>query len=171
MAAPDYVPMTLADKPRRSLPLPAARPWTAARPGDLPGRQPGGSRLGSQGPDQGYALALAERFHGRLHLAPGEHHHDVEAGVVAVAMKRASLFGRAPVIHDLDLAFGLFGFLDPTSGVPVDLREWRLAQFSGAGHHYWKQRAIADGVPEATLRMAPAAARAGLASWRSMMSA
>ena len=44
----------------RVLPVPEyQRP--ADRPGELVGRQPRGPRLGYQGPDQGYALALAAR--------------------------------------------------------------------------------------------------------------
>ena len=104
MAAPNYVPVPNTDPPRRSLPLPPARRWMADRPGDLRSRQPTGPQLGSQGPDQGYGFALAERFADKLKLAPHEHRDEVLAGCGAVALKRASMFGRAPVIHDLELA-------------------------------------------------------------------
>ena len=56
-------------------------------------------------------LKLAKRFVNRLILTPGEDVHDVLAGCSAVALKRASLFGRAPVVHDLILVLQLFGFL------------------------------------------------------------
>lgn len=167
MAAPDYVPVPLADMPRESLSLPPSRRWTASRPADLLGRQPEGAAFGNQGPDQGYALGLAERFEDELVLEPGEDAHDVMAGAVAVAMKRASLFGRAPVIHDVELGLGLFGFLD--SSAPPELCAWRHQVFAGAGHDYWDQRAIADRVPESSLRMTPAQARAGLTNWKSMI--
>lgn len=171
MAAPEYVPPSFADKPRESLPLPPNGRWTATRPGDLQRGQPSGARLGRPGPDQGYALLLAQRFDDRLHLAEGEHNEDVVAGSVAVAMRRASLFGRAPVVHDLDLAFGLFGFLDDTAQVPAELLEWRRKAFRGAGHDYWEQREIVDAIPDATLHMTPAEARRRLSEWRTLVGA
>lgn len=166
MAAPGYVPVAPGDRPRKGLPLPPGRRWTATRPADLERGQPVGAHLGNQGPDQGYALTLAHRFVHRLVLEPGEDAHDVEAGCVAVATKRASLYGRAPVIHDLELAFGLFGFLDPP---PPELVAWRRPVFAGASHAYWDQRAVAGRVPESTLRLTPAQARAGLGDWRSLL--
>lgn len=166
MAAPEYVPVRLADKARPATPIPPARPWKAERPGDLTGRQPGGPKLGRQGPDQGYALVLVRRFEDRLQLAPGEHRHDVEAGCVGVALARASLFGRAPVIHDLELAFTVWGYL---GDAPADLVAIRAPLFAGASHHYWDQRKIVDRVPEATLRMTPAQVRQRLSDWRSLL--
>jgi hypothetical protein len=166
VAAPDYVPQRLADQARSGTPIPPARPWKAVRPGDLTGRQPGGPKLGRQGPDQGYALVLARRFADRLELAPGESPEDVVAGALGVATARASLFGRAPVIHDLDLAFTLWGYL---GGAPPELVAYRTPLFSGASHHYWDQRRIVDKVPEATLRMTPAQVRQKLADWRSLL--
>ncbi len=166
MAAPDYVPVTEGDRPRKTLDTPGHGGWTATRPGDLTGRQPTGAYFGKQGPDQGYALTLADRFHDRLVLSEGEDDHDVIAGCMGVAMARASLFGRAPVIHDLELAYGLFGFLDPP---PADLVELRKPLFAGASHHYWDQRAIVDLVPQSTLRLTPADVRRRLKEWRSLL--
>jgi hypothetical protein len=124
--------------------------------------------FGNQGPDQGYALVLAERFHGRLLLTENEDEHDVVAGCLGVGLARASLFGRAPVIHDLELAFGLWGYLDTA---PDDLVAFRKPLFAGASHHYWDQRAIADLVPESTLRLTPAEVRRRLGEWRSLINA
>jgi len=166
MAAPDYVPPTMADKPRPTLPLPPPDRWVATRPADLPSAQPRGRRLGSPGPDQGYALVLAHRFTGKLRLAAGEQEEDAVTGAVAVAMRRASIYGRAPVVHDLEFAFGLFGFLDDA---PADLVEWRRRAFRGAAHDYWDQRDIVDRIPEATLRMAPAQVRGGASEWRQLV--
>ncbi len=171
MAAPEYVPPSLADQPRASLPLPANGRWTATRPGDLQRGQPLGTNLGRPGPDQGYALLLAERFNDRLHLAEGEHTEDAMAGAVAVAMRRASVFGRAPVIHDLEHAFGVFGFLDDPAQVPPELLEWRRRAFRGAGHDYWDQREIVDGIPDATLRVTPAEIRRRLSDWKALVGA
>jgi hypothetical protein len=83
-------------------------------------------------------------------------------------MARASLFGRAPVIHDLDLAFTLWGYL---GDAPPELVAYRAPLFSGASHHYWDQRHIVDKVPEATLRMTPAQVRPKLSDWRSLLNA
>ena len=117
MAAPNYVPVTLVDQPRQDEPPKPPDSWWAVRPGDLVAGQPVGPKLGRQGPDQGYALTLARRFDDKLYVFEGENKEDAVAGCVAVALKRASLFGRAPVIHDLDLAFRLFGFVG-TAPVP-----------------------------------------------------
>ncbi|MCA1690801.1 MAG: hypothetical protein LC733_00870 [Actinobacteria bacterium] len=168
MAAPDYVPLAHVDQPRRSLPIPPGRRWMADRPADLQRGQPLGPHLGRPGPDQGYALSLVRHFTDRLRLEEGEHETDVVAGAVALAMRRASMFGRAPIIHDLELAFGLFGFLDDA---PTGLVEWRRRHFAGASHHYWDQRRIVDLVPETTLRMQPAEVRGRLAEWRALTGA
>ncbi|MFN2608863.1 MAG: hypothetical protein ABR511_13395 [Acidimicrobiales bacterium] len=167
MAAPQYVPVPLSEQPRRSLPLPPPGRWAADRPGDLDAGQPRGPKLGSPGPDQGYALALAERLAPRVVVTDGEHVDDALAGAVGVALKRASLFGRAPVIHDLELALQVFGFL---ADAPPDLVAARRALFGGAAHHYWDQRAITDAVPEASLRLTPAqVADRAAADWRSLL--
>jgi hypothetical protein len=142
--------------------------WTATRPGDLTDRQPSGPYFGNQGPDQGYGLVLAERFSDRLVLTEGEDGHDVVAGCLGVGLHRASLFGRAPVVYDFELAYGVWGYLDPP---PAELVEFRRPLFAGAAHHYWDQRQIVDQVPEATLRLAPAEVRRRLGEWRSLLAA
>ena len=166
MAAPDYVPVPLAEQPRRSLALPPSRRWAADRPADLVGGQPSGPRFGSPGPDQGYALNLAARFGERVQVTKGEHVDDALAGAAAVALRRASMFGRAPVFHDLELALQLWGFLGEA---PDDLVEYRRRHFPGAAHHYWDQRDIADLVPEATLRMTPAQVKTRMGDWRTLL--
>jgi hypothetical protein len=168
MTAPDYVPVTYGDRPREPLGTPGHDGWTATRPGDLAAHQPSGRLFGHQGPDQGYGLLLAERFHDLLKLTEGEDEHDVVAGCLGVGLARASLFGRAPVIYDLELAYGLWGYLDPP---PADLVEFRRPLFAGASHHYWDQRAIVDAVPESTLRMTPKDVRQRLGEWRSLLHA
>jgi hypothetical protein len=124
--------------------------------------------LGTQGPDQGYALRLAQFFVDRLHLASGENKGDVMAACLPIAGRRASLFGRAPVIHDLELAFGIWGTL---ADAPADLLDYRRERFFGAAHDYWRQREIADQVPEATLRLTPATAVSRLGNWRELLGA
>ena len=92
----------------------------ADRPGEVVGGESAsGPGMGHQGPDQGYALKLAQSFAGRLVLAAGEREDDALAGCCAVALRRASIFGRAPVMHDLRLALELFGFL-----IDTDAANW-----------------------------------------------
>ena len=157
MAAPRYVPTKAIDDTRIYTSSPR-RPegWHPDRPAELEFGQPRGERLGSPGPDQGYGLTLAEQFRGKLHLRPGEHEDDAITGCLAVALKRASIFGRAPVIHDLTIAFTLWGFLDEDA--PDDLVAARRLRFEEVAnsHHYVEQRAIADVVPDSTLRLSPA---------------
>ncbi len=168
MAAPTYVPTTLDQQPRRGLPLPPARPWRAERSSDLHGGQPLGPGLGNPGPDQGYALVLARRFEDRLHLTEGEDRDDVVAGCVGVAIRRSALFGRAPVIHDLELAFAVWGYLTPDP--PAELVELRRRLFAGAAIDYWDQRSIVDRVPDETLRLTPAQVAERVATdWRSLL--
>ena len=110
-----------------------------------------GAGLGYPGPDQGYVLRLVRLFEPQLRLAAGEDPADVIAGGVAVALKRASLFGRAPVAEDLRVAFDLFGFL--TTDVSDELVARRRQLFAGAAeaHNYREVRRIADLVPASAL--------------------
>lgn len=172
MAAPEFVPSRPTDRPR-SYQSPPRRPepWRAERPGEVVGSgQPRGMGLGSQGPDQGYVYRLVGQFADRLQLAEGESFDDVEAGCCAVALKRASLYGRAPIVHDLTVAFTVWGFLDPDP--PADLVGLRRRLFAEvrSPHHYQERRAIADAVPEATLGQTPDAVADGYRSdWRSLI--
>lgn len=168
MAQPEYVPLAKGDRVRPGEVLPPHGGWRQDRPAELTrvDQHAGGTRRGTPGPDQGYGLTLARRFTQRLQLAPGEHAEDAIAGCLGVALRRASLFRRAPVIHDLDLAFSLWGYLGEG---PDDLIEHRVALFRSASHHYWDQRGIADSVLESTLRSTPVAVRAQLADWRSLL--
>lgn len=174
MAAPRFAPVSPVQLVR-SYGSPDHVPdgWRAERPGDIQGRQPEGSRLGYQGPDQGYALTLAERVRPRLRPGPGLTADDAISGCVTIALRRASLFGRAPVMHDLTLAFTIWGFFDEQP--PDDLVARRRELFEGVGnvlHHYAEARAIADLVPEATLRLTPEAAAAAMpARWRELTGA
>ncbi len=157
MTQPKFAPILPEDEVRDLHKLPPPAAWYAKRPADFrpapAGRQPG---RGVAGPDQGYGLLLAERFAGRLVLAKGEHKEDALKGASVLAMKRAALFGRAPVVDDLELALELFGYLGEASPLQVEVRR---AAFGGVAHDYWRCRELADRVPEETLRMTLAAVR------------
>jgi hypothetical protein len=86
--------------------------------------------------------------------------------VLGVALKRASIFTRAPVVYDFELAYTLFGFLGEA---PADLLKERKELFSEVSHHYEAQRQVADMVPESTLRMTPEQVRSQLAGWRGLL--
>jgi hypothetical protein len=174
MAAPEFVPVRPGPKdaayespPRR------LGSWLAERPAEIvdDGEQPSGGARGNQGPDQGYALLLANRFRGQLALAPGEHEDDAIAGCVAVATKRASLLGRAPVIYDLRLAFDVWGFTPGDAEPDPDLVAYRRPLFAEVSnpHHYTELRALVSSVPDATLRLLPADVTARRAEWRTLL--
>jgi hypothetical protein len=171
MSAPKSAPAGLRDAPYYTSPDVVPSPWMPDRPGVVDGPQPSGPRLGTQGPDQGYALVIARRLVPELELQPGEVADDVVQGCLGVALKRASLFGRAPVVHDLRIAFTIWGFFDPDP--PHDLLALRRRLFEGVGntlHHYAEARRIVDTVPESTLRMTPAQVQSSYpAQWRSLL--
>ena len=169
MSAPKFTPVATVGAYRDGEHLPPAAEWLADRPAELAVHQPRGDKVGSPGPGQGYALKLGNRFHGKLNLVAGENEHDVILGCLGVATKRASLFGRAPVIHDLTMAFELFGFLGEPA-TPEQLA-FRRPLFEAAGHHYEVQRQIADLVPEETLRrgLSGVKLQLSLGKWRSLL--
>lgn len=174
MAAPKFAPVSPTAAPRayRS-PDHVPDSWTPGRPGAVVGLQPRGDRLGTQGPDQGFALRIAARLTPEVRVQPGEKVEDAVRGCVNIALRRASLFSRAPVVHDLRIAFTIWGFFDESP--PDALVERRRALFEGVGHaahHYAEGRHIADLVPESTLRSTPAeVAERYPAEWRELTGA
>jgi hypothetical protein len=170
VAAPEFVPVdrtkllrTYESPPRRP------EPWIPHRPAELADGQPHGPQLGYPGPDQGYVLKLARQFTGKLSLAPGEHERDALAGACAVGLRRASAFGRAPVVHDLTVALTVWGFLGDAPADLVELRR-RLFEEVSHPHHYVELRFLVDLVADATLWMTPQqVAQAHRADWRSLL--
>jgi hypothetical protein len=172
MAAPKFSPVGPTEHARYYTSpdhVPAA--WMPDRPGEIEGFQPEGTTLGAQGPDQGFALRIAAQLRPKLQLQAGENADDVIRGCLGVALRRASMFSRAPVVHDLTIAFTIWGYYDPTP--PADLVELRAGLFEGlrlVSHHYSEARIVADQVPEATLRMSPAEVAAAYpADWRALL--
>jgi hypothetical protein len=172
MAAPEFVPVEPLTEVR-TYESPPRRPdqWLADRPGDLGGRQPLGDGFGVPGPDQGYALKLAdEQFRPKLILGEIQA-DDAVAGSLGIALKRAALFGRAPTGHDLRVAFTIWGFLDlaPDAELVATRREW-FAEVSHP-HHYAEARRIVDAVSDDVLRRSHTDIEADYASsgWRSLV--
>jgi hypothetical protein len=153
-----FVPERLEDEPRQlpnlapGVKVPPAKSWRADRPGDLPEGQPEGMLLGSPGPNVGYALTLAERVRDQFDLAPHEHVDDAIAVVAEVAMRRAAAYGRAPVMHDLEIALRILGY---RGGADPEFVEWRAKSVSGAHHEYAVRRVLVDAIPVDVLKLAP----------------
>ncbi|MFK8023584.1 MAG: hypothetical protein AB8G26_06435 [Ilumatobacter sp.] len=173
MAAPKFTPVEPTDAPRYyESPDHVPASWTPDRPGEIDGFQPQGDRLGAPGPDQGFAIKIANSMRDRLHLRDGENSEDVIRGCLGVALRRASLFSRAPVVHDLTIAFTVWGFLDEAPD--AELVELRTPLFEGlrhVGHHYAESRVVVDHVPTETLRSTPAQVEAAYRSgWRDLLS-
>ncbi len=147
--------------------------WIPDRPGDVDGFQPEGKMLGHQGPDQGYALKVANGFRERLVLQPGERADDAVRGCLGIALRRASMFSRAPVVHDLTIAFTVWGFLDAEPAAELVALRGRLFEgVSNTLHHYNEARAIVDMTPESTLRMTPAQVEAAYPErWKDLVGA
>ena len=166
MTAPDYVPLAETDRIRPSDKLSMPKPWELGRPGEL--RElvvPQGRLFGSTGPDLGYGMKLANRLADQLTVPAGESRHDaVTVGFVSGA-RRASIFGRAPVIHDMRWAYTIWGFLGPA---PEELVAWRAPIVRGADHDYEVQRAAVDRIAPDSFRLTPDQAKARLESWKEL---
>jgi hypothetical protein len=134
--------------------MPAARPWYPNRPAEVRQGQPTGPFFGAPGPDVGYALTLVHRVADTMRLAEHEHREDAIAVVGELAMKRAALFGRAPVATDVECAMLALGY-DGTAA--PEFAAWRARAFTGAAHEYGLRRAICDAVPLDLLRLPPGA--------------
>ncbi|PIE34255.1 MAG: hypothetical protein CSA55_01255 [Ilumatobacter coccineus] len=173
MAAPKSAPAGSRSSRFYSSPQAIPESWSPDQPGIVEGFQPRGPLLGAPGPDQGFALTVAHRLADEIQLSPGERRDDAIRGSVGIALRRASLYSRAPTVHDVRLAFTIWGYFltDP----PTDLVARRLALFEGVGnvlHHYAEGRRIADLVPESTLHLTPEEAVAAMpGKWRELTGA
>lgn len=150
MTQPKYAPILIEDEVRPAAKLDVPRPWSPHRPSELrAGPRSFGGAGGAPGPDQGYALRLAQIAGERVVLGEGERLDDALSAAVVVGLGRASAFGRAPVLKDLEFGLAAFGFLGP---VDADTAMRRHRFISGLAHDYFRQRMIADLCDEATLR-------------------
>ncbi len=170
MSAPSFVPRPPNQRVRRYTSPPRRdEGWSANRAGELTSGQPTGPKLGTQGPDQGFAYKLVDHV-GDLHLG-GVSRADAVAGCVAIAMKRSAVFGRGPVIDDVRAGFTVWGFLDPSPA--DDLVQTREQMFSEIHHHhhYSERREVVDAVSTETLSQPfGAIADAYRSGWRNNLS-
>ncbi len=173
MAAPKSAPAGVRESQYYHSPDVVPDAWSPVRPGVVDGLQPTGARMGAQGPDQGFALTIASRLSPKIKLQANERLDDAIRGCLGIALRRASLFSRAPVIHDVNLAFTIWGYFDEYPPAELVIRRGEL--FEGVGnvnHHYAEGRRIADIVPESTLRLSPEQAKTMFATrWRDLTGA
>ena len=172
MSAPKFVPAKTVRVTPTAYSSPPRRfdGWTATRPGDGGLRE--GAQLGSQGPDQGYAHTLVETVEGQVTLREDEQWADVAMLIASVALKRASIYGRAPVIHDIRLVMTLFGYDD--ASCDQELVEYRraAAEEVSHSHHYGRLRGVVDRIGDEALTMKPAdVASARVHDWRALVGA
>ncbi|NNN10742.1 MAG: hypothetical protein HKL83_02655 [Acidimicrobiaceae bacterium] len=151
MTQPDYVPIAESEEVRKFWVQPASPEAGVVKASQLSlPDQHRGDRRGSPGPDMGYALKLGQRLKGTLELSPHEHEEDAIAAVVALAMKRASLFGRAPVSTDLEVSASLLGY---RGGVSLEIKAKTAKLTFGVSHDYQRLRTLVDSVIEESLRL------------------
>lgn len=140
--------------PRRKPAPGAARRWRPSRPGELnsPVEMPSGGAFGITAPDAGYALRLVAEQD--LNLLPGEHRHDLEVAIAAIAAARAGRVGRAPTTDDVAVAMIVLG-LDAHAAVDPGLLAQRPAWVANVGHNAGKLRGIVADVPLDVLDASP----------------
>ncbi|MBU6233308.1 MAG: hypothetical protein KJS64_03570 [Acidobacteria bacterium] len=155
MTQPHFVPVADVATVRPSIPTPTPETGRPKKPGLL--GAPRHQRVrgqGTPGPDGGYALtvthAVLEQWHGD-HI-DGVDHHDLVAGVAALASKRAGLFGRGPSRSDVEVALRLIGVSAHSASISP---AWEV-RFAGIGHSYFRLRDFVDAVGDEFLRVSPA---------------
>lgn len=159
------IELEISDLPRPT-PAPAApRRWKPGRPGELssPDEVPWGGAFGTTGPDQGYAFNLLASLD--FELGAGEHRHNVDVGLAAVAGARASRFGRAPTIEDVEIAAAIFRFdANPEAGPPE-----RALWFANVGHDTVRLSDLVALVPLDVLDATPVEVRRRIAAGEQLL--
>lgn len=155
MTQPNFVPVSDVSAVRPSIPTPAPETGRPKKAGLL--GSPTHSRVrgqGTPGPDGGYALTVTNAVLADWHAdhLSGVDHHDLVAGVAALASKRSGLFGRGPSRSDVETALRLVGVTPHATSLDAT---W-AARFSGIGHSYFLLRDFVDAVSDDDLRVAPA---------------
>ena len=140
--------------------------WVGARSAGGDHRLPAGRARGSaiQGRTRAMRSSWPRRSPTRSTSCQGSGSTTSVGGVLGIALRRASEFSRAPVIHDLTIAFTIWGFLDRSTAGRSRRRAARRGSPGSAtsptttsrrGH--WSTRC-----PTTTLRMTPGAGRCGV---------
>lgn len=151
-----------ADAPKDEAEPGSPRRWKPGRPAELnsPSDVAWGGKFGRPGPDTGFVLKLI----GRASFDRSDRPKITEAVAATVAGARASLFGRAPTVKDVEVALILMGFRD--EGLSDDklaaLQERREAGLDHAAHELRKGTSFLEHIPQAHLAASPDKLRAML---------
>ena len=145
------------DLPRSVLTPAAPARWSPERPGMItaPDQVSPGGLFGRPGPDTGWAFRIV-----RQASLPSEQ-KQAEPVLVTLMSARASLFGRAPIPEDLEVAQILLGLEDGASEAVVNRGERWLKQ---ARHESVPGAAAAQEVGSELLALAPGALRTAIAN-------
>ena len=144
------------DLPRKVLAPAAPARWSPSRPGMItaPDQVTPGGLFGRPGPDTGWAFRIV-----RQAGLPADEMRG-EAVLVTLMAARASIFGRAPVPEDLDVARILMGYEEGASEQMVERgRRW----LRHSRHEPVPGAAAAEQVGSDLLVMSPADLRSALA--------
>ena len=144
------------DRPRTVLTPAAPARWSPDRPGMItaPHQVSPGGLFGRPGPDTGWAYRIVRQ------IGLSEEESQAEPVMVTLMSARASLFGRAPIPEDLEVARILLGFEDAASG-PVARRRRRWLKQSR--HEPVPGAAAAEEIGEELLTKSPRALRSAIA--------
>ncbi len=144
--------------------LPPSRPWRADRPGEVSG-SPDVVMFGAIGPDAGYIGRLAAGYMDRI-VAGVSNKADLVAGAEAIAMRRASVYGRAPIGADLEVGLLVLGAFEGAPGDWSSLQSAIAVKVRGMRYPPAKNRAVelADSVDRSWLDLDPDGVRERLSS-------
>jgi hypothetical protein len=117
---------------------------------------PWGGAFGTPGPDTGYAKKLIAE----AELPPGP--AVLPEVLLALMAARASMYGRAPIIEDLEVAREILGLVEEA---PSPLRERGQRWLEAAHHEKVPGRQALSEVDGEVLRAKPAEARRLLRLW------
>ena len=162
MATPRFVPVGPRERARPIdfAGIPPAR-RTQPRAGEVL-HQPRARGFGVPCPDGGYALLLAREVAGDLALAAGDQREDAVWAIATVAMRRAAVVGRAPVIYDVLFASALLAYDDPDA---LECAVLRARLLSGVAHDPDLRQWLSDAVNSAAEVSVRSTAEA-IATWR-----
>lgn len=145
-----------SDRPRAVLTPAAPARWRPDRPGMItsPDQLSSGGSFGRPGPDTGWAFRIIRQ----ADLPAAE--PQAEAVLVTLMSARASLFGRAPVPQDLEVARILMGYEDGAAPAVVKRRGRWLHR---SRHEAVPGAAAAEEVGPTMLTATPHSIRAAIA--------
>ena len=153
-----------SDAPRETPGPGVPRRWKPTRPGEInsPSEMRWGGAFGRPGPDTGWALKLIRA----AEWDRSERGPEAEAVLATVVAARASLFGRAPTMGDVEVGLILMG-LRPEDVPPVvakRLADERSRWLDISAHEHSKGAAFVGSLDPALLAASPNRIRTILAT-------